>query len=292
MTPPIILESELRWKRSAMRPGEPSATAYSAARHRAMHQVLEGGRIFRDPLAWRILGTDHDGLVASGGYHDRPGLRILIAVRHRFGEDRLAESVAAGTRQVVVLGAGLDTFACRNPYPDLITYEVDFPATGAWKQQRLAAEGIAEPVTLRRVGVDFETDDLRDRLAAAGFRADRPAFFLWLGVVPYLTRQAVLRTLRMIAGITDAEVVFDYACPVDHLSEQARQARSRFSERIQRLGEPMMSTFDTPELHDLLGDLGFVVVDDLDRDAIRTRYLGMPRSGEPGSARVIAARLG
>lgn len=202
---------------SRMRTGEPSTTAYGAARHRAMHQVLEGGRIFGDPLAWRILGTDHDQLIASGGYHDRPGLRILIAVRHRFGEDRLAQAVARGTRQVVVLGAGLDTFAYRNPYPDVITYEVDFPATGEWKRERLAAAGIVEPLTLRRVGVDFETEDLLGRLTAAGFDPERPAFFLWLGVVPYLTCDAVLQTLRMIAGINDAEVVFDYANPLDQL---------------------------------------------------------------------------
>jgi len=275
-----------------MRPGEPSATAYGAARHRAMHQVLEGGRIFGDPLAWQILGTDHDQLVASGGYQDRPGLRILIAVRHRFGEDRLAAAVAAGTRQVVILGAGLDTFAYRNPYPEVTTYEVDFPATGAWKQQRLTAAGIAEPATLRRVGVDFESDDLFERLTSAGFTPTEPAFFLWLGVVPYLTPDAVQTTLGLIAAIPGAEVVFDYARPVDHLPAHARRARDRFRDRIQRVGEPLRSTFDTPVLHTLLADLGFTELDDLDRDAIRSRYLGLPPSGEPGSTHVIAARVG
>jgi len=270
-----------------MRAGEPSTTAYGAARHRAMHQVLEGGRIFTDPLAWRILGTNHDQLLASGAYTDRPGLRILIAVRHRFGEDRLAGAVDRGTRQVVVLGAGLDTFAYRNPRPDVITYEVDFPATGAWKQERLAAAGIAEPPTLRRVGVDFETEDLLSRLAESGFEASRPAFFLWLGVVPYLTRDAIEKTLATIAGIPAAEVVFDYSNPADQLSERGRRSRRDFTDRVGRIGEPMITTFSTPELHDLLAGLGFATVIDLDRAAIRIRYLGLP----PGGAHVIAARV-
>lgn len=275
-----------------MRAGEPSATAYGAARHRAMHQELEGGRIFSDPLAWRILGTDPDQLLASGGYTDRPGLRILIAVRHRFSEDRLAEAVERGTRQVVLLGAGLDTFAYRNPYPNVITYEVDFPATGAWKQQRLAAAGIVDPPTLRRVGVDFETDDLLSRLAETGFDPGRPTFFVWLGVVPYLTRDAVKETLVAIAGIPDAEVVFDYSNPAAQLSERGRRARQDFTDRVRGIGEPMITTFETPELHELLADLGFGSIVDLDRTAIRARYLGLPPDGEPGGSHVIAARVG
>ena len=275
-----------------MRAGEPSATAYGAARHRAMHQVLEGGRIFHDPLAWRILGTNHDQLLASGGYTDRPGLRILIAVRHRFGEDRLAEAITRGTRQVIILGAGLDTFAYRNPYHDVITYEVDFPATGAWKQERLAAAGIVDPPTLRRVGVDFETDDFVARLVEAGFDAAQPAFFLWLGVVPYLTRDSVQQTLAAIAGIPVAEVVFDYSNPADQLSKRGRLDRQAFSDRVRRIGEPMLTTFDTAELHELLAGLGLRRIVDLDRTAIRARYLGLPPDGEPGGARVIAARAG
>ncbi|GAB3915319.1 S-adenosyl-L-methionine-dependent methyltransferase [Microlunatus endophyticus] len=273
-----------------MRAGEPSRTAYGAAMHRAMHQQLEGGRVFRDPLAWRILGTDYDEVVASGRYVDRKPLRIMIAVRHRFGEDRLAGAIERGTRQVVILGAGLDTFAYRNPFPDVACYEVDFPATGAWKQQQLAAAGIVEPSTLHRVGVDFEADDdLLARLVESGFDTGRPAFFLWLGVVPYLTPEAVRQTLRTIADISGSEVVFDYTNPADQLSEGGRLARERFSARVGRAGEPMVATFDTAELHDLLGRLGFNQIVDLDRDVIRTRFLGLPSDGESGGAHVLSA---
>jgi len=275
-----------------MRAGEPSRTAYGAAMHRAMHQELEGGRIFRDPLAWRILGTDYDEVVASGRYVDRRPLRILIAVRHRFGEDRLSAAIERGTRQVVVLGAGLDTFAYRNPFPEVACYEVDFPATGVWKGQRLAAAGIAEPPTLRRVGVDFEADDdLLARLVESGFDTGRPAFFLWLGVVPYLTPDAVHQTLQTIAGIPGSEVVFDYTNPADQLSERGRVARERFSARVGRAGEPINATFDTAELHDLLAGLGFGTIVDLDRDVIRTRFLGLPSDGESGGAHVLSARV-
>ncbi len=99
-----------------------------------------------------------------------------------------------------MLGAGLDTFAYRNPHPDLVVWEVDHPDTGAWKKDRLAAAGI-DPGAVRYVGVDFERDDLVQRLRESGLDVTRPTFFLWLGVVPYLTQAAVEATLRAIAGI-------------------------------------------------------------------------------------------
>lgn len=94
-----------------MREGEPSRTAFGAAVHRAVHQDLEHGAVFRDPLAWQILGVDRDATLADPEATARPRLRLFIAARHRFAEDALAAAVGRGTRQVVVLGAGLDTFA-------------------------------------------------------------------------------------------------------------------------------------------------------------------------------------
>ena len=138
-------------------------------------------------------------------------LRLFVAVRHRFAEDVIAEAVARGVRQVVVLGAGLDTFAYRHTHEGLRVYEVDFPATGAWKRQRLTEAGIAVPDSVTYVGVDFERDDLMSRLTEGGFDASSPAEFLWLGVVPYLSREAVAATLRAVATVPGAEVVFDYA---------------------------------------------------------------------------------
>ena len=131
-----------------MEHGGPSRTAWGAAGQRATHQVLEDGRIFRDPFALTILGADAEGVVANArALPRRTPMRIFIAVRHRVAEDALAHHVAEGTRQVVVLGAGLDTFAYRNPFGDngVRVFEIDHPATQQWKHDTLARTGIPVP---------------------------------------------------------------------------------------------------------------------------------------------------
>src|SRR5689334_8184254 len=131
-----------------METGLPSLTALGAARHRAAHQVLEGGRIFHDPLALRILGSDAE-TVAREADERAGGLRLFIAARARLAEDTLAAAIARGTRQLVVLGAGLDTYAYRAPLAGgLRVFEVDHPATQAWKRSLLEAAGIAIPRAL------------------------------------------------------------------------------------------------------------------------------------------------
>src|SRR5689334_22848638 len=136
-----------------METGQPSRTAYGAARHRAAHQILEGGRIFTDPLAVRILGASEEELRADA---PRRAMRVFVAARSRFAEDALAAAVGRGVEQVVVLGAGLDTFAYRNPHQAVRVVEVDHPDTQAWKRRRLAEAGIEVPGSVAYVGVDFE----------------------------------------------------------------------------------------------------------------------------------------
>jgi methyltransferase (TIGR00027 family) len=266
-----------------MREGEASRTAFGAAAHRAAHQDDEP-RIFTDPLARRILGD----VELPERAESRPRLRLFIAVRHRFAEDSLAAAVARGTRQVVVLGAGLDTFAYRNPFRETAVFEVDHPATGAWKRERVADSGIAVPDNLRYVAVDFETDSLGDRLREAGFDATAAAFFLWLGVVPYLTRDAVEETLRFVASVPGGEVVFDYSNPIDDAA--AAPERAELRAKVAGLGEPFSDGLDTEELHALLRDLGFDEIEDLGRRAIRERYLGLPPGDEDGDTHVVRAR--
>src|SRR5262249_36394625 len=137
---------------------------------------------------------------------ERP-MRLFIAARSRFSENALAAAVARGVRQVVVLGAGLDTFAVRNPFADVRVFEVDYPATRTWKRKRLREAGIAEPPSLTFAPVDFEQESLAEGLAKSGFRTGDPAFFQWLGVVPYLTREAISGTLALIGSTGGSEVV-------------------------------------------------------------------------------------
>ena len=159
----------------------------------------------------------------------RQRLRWFIAIRTRIAEDALA-AVQNGVRQLVVLGAGLDTYAYRAPpSDDLRIFEVDHPLTQAWKRERLADAAIATPATLRFVPVDFEHEALADGLAAAGFDPAQQTFFSWLGVVPYLTEQAVFATLGFIAGLPGgAHVVFD------HIIRPLRSLRKAGARRMKR----------------------------------------------------------
>src|SRR5262245_39827055 len=195
----------------------PSRTALAAAVHRAVHQTLEGGRIFADPLARKVLGKEAGAIIeeAAADLSQRP-MRLFIAARSRFAEDCLSAAVSRGVRQAGFLVAGLDTFSLRNPHArlGLHVFEVDHPGTQAWKRERLAQEGLAVPASLTFAQVDFEQRGLGDGLRAAGFQSDRPAFFHWLGVVPYLTPDAISATFSFIAGVPESEVVFDYSEPL------------------------------------------------------------------------------
>jgi methyltransferase (TIGR00027 family) len=269
-----------------MQPGEPSRTALSAARHRAAHQLLEQGRIFSDPLALRILGENPQNIVDEAQNDASRRMRIFIAARTRFAEDALAVAIARGVTQLVVLGAGLDTFACRGGYPDaLCVFEVDHPATQAWKRQRLADVGIAVPPALNFAPIDFEHETLAAGLAAAGFDPSRPTFFTWLGVVPYLTPEAVWTTLRYIASLPNgAHVVFDYSDPPDSLRPEMRAVYDARAARVAALGEPWVNHFETDILRAQLTETGFKTIEDLGPREIAARWFpqraaSMPEKG-------------
>src|SRR5260370_909933 len=203
---------------ASVQAGQPSYTARGAAAYRAIHQTLEGGAIFSDPFATKILDDETRARLDETAAD--PSLRpwrLFIAARSRFSEDTLAACVARGVRQIVVLGAGLDTFSLRNPYASqgVRVFEVDHPATQGWKRERLKQAGLAIPRSLTFAPVDFERQSLADGLKAAGFHADRPAFFQWLGVLPYLSRDAVSVAPDFIARLPGAGVLFYYAEPFE-----------------------------------------------------------------------------
>jgi methyltransferase (TIGR00027 family) len=207
-----------------MNPGIPSRTALGVARRRVAHQVFDRPLVFRDPLAESLV-ADLEAVWPSRTPHPNSRssrlLRAFIAARSRYTEDQLALFFTGGVRQYVVLGAGLDTFAYRNPYaPELRVFEADHPATQAWKLERLHAAGIAVPDSLRFVPVDFEQQRLPEVLeTTAGFDIARAAFFSLLGVTPYLTMDTLVTTLTAIASMpAGSGVVFDYAVPADFLS--------------------------------------------------------------------------
>jgi methyltransferase (TIGR00027 family) len=283
----------------ALQEGEPSRTALGAALHRAAHQLLDRPLVLEDPLALRIIGPeDQRRLEATLGWRRQPGsraTRAFIVARSRLAEDELA--AAPETSQYVVLGAGLDTFACRNPRGgSLRVFEVDHPSTQDWKRKRLQEAGIDVPGSVRFVGVDFEKDRLAERLQSAGFDAAAPALVSWLGVTMYLRREAVMETLRFVARTCarGSRIVFDFSLHAFLLGETERMRREERARKVAEFGEPWLSTFaPTPLTRDLLA-MGFstavaISPRELNARYFRDRYDGLRVMGSSG--RIMTARV-
>ncbi|GAB2563274.1 class I SAM-dependent methyltransferase [Nocardia heshunensis] len=285
-----------------METGRASRTALATAYARAYHQLSGEPRVFTDPLAARILGVpperigdlDTATLDQPGGNDPlRRGRRYFLAARARLAEDVVAEAAASGTRQVVILGAGLDTFGYRNPYVGLQVFEVDHPDTQQWKRELLADSGIEIPASLTFVPVDFETGTLSAGLADAGFRRDEPAVFVWLGVVMYLTGEAIADTLRFIADQTQpVRVVADYLGRGANAEE--REALRQRIERIAKTNEPILSFMEAEDFAESVRSFGFDTVEQWTFAELMDRYLGADHGvgTAAGPARLLCASRG
>jgi methyltransferase (TIGR00027 family) len=259
-----------------MQEGKFSKTAHRVAVRRAAHQLLDQPRVLDDPLALRIIGSEAaEELKTNPKEHHAfsRAFRAFMAARSRYAEDELASAVAQGVTQYVVLGAGLDTFAYRNPHPGLRVFEVDHPDTQAWKREQLQTAGIPIPSFLTFVPVDFEKQTLEAGLTHSGFNPNAPAFFSWLGVTPYLTREACMTTLSLIAKLpARSGVVFDFGIDPALLNAGQRQALDALSERVARYGEPFQLFFNPTKLQDELKTLGFHRTEFLQGKQINERY--------------------
>ncbi|QIS22459.1 class I SAM-dependent methyltransferase [Nocardia terpenica] len=274
-----------------MQNGEPSRTALSAARYRADHQDLEGGRVFRDPLARAIVGDTEPG-GATMPEEMRRRMRLFIALRSRYAEDALAAAVAGGTAQAIVLGAGLDTLAYRNPHPGLRVFEIDHPDTQAWKRERLAAAGIDIPASVTYAPTDFEHGNLDTALAATSFDRSRPAFVIWLGVSIYLTRAAIAETLHRIGRLAvNTRVVLDYSEPVSDLNPEIQAVVEQRKRQLAAIGESWISYFTPAEMADLMHDNGFRIEEDVPGSMLAARYLSVEVGVRASGPHLIRARI-
>ncbi len=270
-----------------MKRNRSSITALRVAMRRAAHQIMDDPRIFYDPLAFRILGAENQ----SAKYLDPRMLvqtpaeskyRAYLAARARYAEEELQIAINRGIQQYVILGAGLDTFAYRNPYPDnaLHVFEVDHPATQIWKQERLKEAGIPIPQTLTFTPVDFDTETLDEGLRRVAFDTGKCTFFSWLGVTSYITRSAVNRILQFVATMPlGSGIVFDFMISPLLLNPNSRSVFNKLAHRVALEGEPFQSTFDPSLLKNNLQIMGFGQTEELGPKELNDQYFRGRKDG-------------
>jgi methyltransferase (TIGR00027 family) len=243
-----------------------SRTAIVTAMLRGAHCILDGEpKILDDSFARAFAGfpSDEELLKALNALAppDFPRMRTLFALRNRYAEDELVRAIEDGTSQYIILGAGLDSFAYRRP--DLLrtldVYEVDHPASQAWKRERVEKLGIEVPARLRYVPIDFERETLNEGLAAGEINLNTATFFSWLGVTQYLSPSAVLSTLHEIAGLAapGSEIIFQFVVPAATLAGEERSLVTALAAGAAAVGEPWLSFFEPEELEAHLRQMGF-----------------------------------
>ena len=251
----------------------PSLTAMIAAVARGSHLLRYGPRaLVADWLAWPLVGAPAEAILAAqiemlGGLDVAP-MCSWIAARSRLAEDWLSTSAA---EQYVILGAGLDSFAWRQP-GHVRVFEVDQPSSQRWKRERVAVLGMATHAELTWMPVDFEQDQLGPALDRSTLDPARGVFVSWLGVVPYLTADAIVQTLH---DLPNCSLAVGYLPPDGHRDEDAREAAAKFEVRVRELGEPLVTLTTPEEFAALLAKGGFTVVEDVGAHDIVSRY-GIP----------------
>jgi methyltransferase (TIGR00027 family) len=266
-----------RWRKERQMEAIPSRTAMLAALARAMLRMEETPPwVLDDAFALLLIGPAWQDLreLTSSLFPDQVLAETAAAVctRSRYAEDRLA---AGGFAQYVILGAGLDSFAWRRPdlLGSLRVFEVDHPASQAWKLERVKELTLPLSDSQVFVPVDLEAEPLQDALGTAGFEWGQPALFSWTGVAPYLTSSAIASTLRTIAGAAaGSEVVFSYRAEDSVLDDAGKDFIRIYAPLAASLGEPVQPGWPVIEIERLISRCGLKVVDHPARADLQQRY--------------------
>ena len=250
----------------------------NVANQRAAHQMFDNPKIFEDPLTFRIIGAEAESRLRSNlAQFQKPeerDFRARVMVRNRYAEDELARSVQKGVRQYVILGAGLDMFAYRNPFPHLGVFEVDHPATQAWKRSCLEKAAIPIPASVTYVSVDFERQMMSDAFRQSGFKSDELTFISWLGVVRYLNRNAFISVLTSIVSSMRAgsAVVFDFSLSPSPLQRLRQLARRTIENRTFKNNDFRPTCFNPASITRDLKRIGFADVQVFGPTEMNVRY--------------------
>jgi methyltransferase (TIGR00027 family) len=273
----------------------PSKTAVGAAVLRAVHQILDGEpKIHEDPVILHLLESEVlEKIRQHPERYQTPrllALRSHIIVRARYIEDQLLAAAANGIRQYVILGAGLDTFAYRQPEwaMHFTLFEVDQPASQGEKLAMLAKAGIGKLANLIYVPIDFETQSMASIMPEYGFDASRPAFFSWSGVMPYLNREAIEAVFRYVVSLPKSSVItFTFASVENKIVIRDKMGATESAAEV--MGEPWLTHFSPEELDTMLCGMGYSEINFLEPDEIQQRYIGDRQDGLKALKRINTA---
>src|SRR5271157_710932 len=290
-----------------MKENQPSFTAMSVAYMRAFHSIHATDKIFDDYLAYNLIPNEKIALIErywieqcwtcdqqlndpeptascseqaitlkslTKAAHEFAG---IFSSRARYAEDALEKAVNQGVKQYVILGAGMDTFAFRQPemMEKLEVFEVDYPSTQEFKLHRLAELGWKHPAKLHFIPIDFTKESLITALtSSASYDQTVKTFFNWLGVTYFLTRDEVFTTFRSIREISPANstIVFDYLDTDAFIPEESSPQMQKSLEYVRKIGEPMITGFNSSTLRDELTCLGFSLKENLSPEDIEEHY--------------------
>jgi len=262
---------------------EPENTAVRVALWRALHVEADAPPpVFEDRVGLTLVAPEP-------GWQQRPDMspftrpfRASIVARARCIEDLVTDQIAAGVRQYVILGAGLDTFVQRRPElaSRITVFEVDQPGPQRWKRRRLLELGLGVPPCLRLVPVDFEVDDVWERLGQAGFDGKAPAVVASTGVSMYLTKEAIAATLRQCAGLArGSTLAMTFMLPIEMAEPELRPGIERAAAGARASGTPFLSFFTPDEMLALARASGFREARHVSAEALAQRYFAERSDG-------------
>ncbi|MCA9639435.1 MAG: class I SAM-dependent methyltransferase [Myxococcales bacterium] len=257
----------------------PDHTAVRVALWRALHVEIDPEpHVFNDTIGLQLANPGPDWRNRGDMIPQDSGMgRVSIITRARFVEDRVLEELERGVAQYVILGAGLDTFCQRRPElaSRLRVFEIDHPDTQAWKRDRLKDLGYSAEAQPTFVPVDFEAgESWWAKLQAAGFNTAQPAIVASTGVSMYLTREAIVATLREVSALAPGStLIMTYMLRHELLGEWERNLRVRIEAMAAESNTPFISFFSPQEICALAKECGFKSADYVSADELTERYL-------------------
>ena len=274
-----------------------SLTALIASFSRAYHAEFDEPKIFHDPIARQLMTDDEYrqiiGYMVGGIDFFAPEMKSELTApddilkwvvqtqlaptplaRARYCENMAMNAIKIGAKQYVILGAGMDTFAYRNPalLSKIHVFETDHPETQKFKKTKVERAGWVIPGNLHYVPVDFTKDNLTAALHNSGFDATKATFFSWLGVTYYLKKKDFENMVKTISSLSpdSSGLLFDYP-DENFLGSDVKRVQNQVA-MAQAAGEPMKPGYRYEELEQLLAEYGFLIYEHLTASDIETRF--------------------